>query len=871
MDTDHRKSSWAARAVLFALACVVALGTALPTQAAPRQTARARAAGGPYFRLVPVAPQGANAAPYPDGTIIDEASGTISFAGTGPQRVWFEVRFGGWGTSQTLKGWQFSTANLSTSTGGLLRPADEPCTPGGAGDDFCRMEFGDAPQTLPDDKSPTQVSGCNSVDNECFEAFPLLVDGALRSDFLHLDTAYGCNTTSDSLSCLELAGPTGCRADDGNEKYAATLVVETTAAVSIPTDVPVGLNPSSGATFFFMCDDSALTAAVSGAVITFRAGFCSGDGECNDNDPCTTDVCGTSMMCENTPIPNCPAVSSAITYQGSLENPPGTPVDDTCDFEFALCDDPAAACAPGTVSQHADVEVVNGVFTVPDVDFGPGAFPGDPRWLEISVQCSNDTGVTTLAPRVEMSAAPYSHRAYEGVGPPNSIEVDPLTGYVGVGTDAPGEQLDVAGNVHASGAIASGNSITIDGTAYTVTSDASLDLHVSAGRALRLETTASTPNVIGGYGGNTVDAAVVGATIGGGGRPTDLNRVGTSFGTIGGGVKNTSTGDIATVSGGSANTASGYISTIGGGGANNASGFYSSVCGGELNTAGDSWATVGGGISNIASGESSTVPGGGFNLAAGDYSLAAGRGAEANFSGQFVWADSVPQPFPASGEANFTPGADQFLARSTGGAVFASAVGGTGKSTAGVQLASGGGSWSSLSDKASKDSFASIDPHDVLGRLAAVPITTWNYKSQDASIRHIGPMAQDFHAAFGVGENEKFITTIDADGVALAAIQGLYEMLQEKDCELDEFTERNASEVKELREQKDREIGELRRQAGQEVQELRSEMADLKSQISDFESQISSLKSRVSSADELQGRLARLETLLNTLASGENP
>ena len=63
-------------------------------------------------------------------------------------------------------------------------------------------------------------------------------------------------------------------------------------------------------------------------------------------------------------------------------------------------------------------------------------------------------------------------------------------------------------------------------------------------------------------------------------------------------------------------------------------------------------------------------------------------------------------------------------------------------------------------------------------------IATWNWKSQDASIRHMGPMAQDFRAAFGLGETEKGISTIDADGVALAAIQGLNAKVDEQQREI---------------------------------------------------------------------------------------
>jgi len=54
-----------------------------------------------------------------------------------------------------------------------------------------------------------------------------------------------------------------------------------------------------------------------------------------------------------------------------------------------------------------------------------------------------------------------------------------------------------------------------------------------------------------------------------------------------------------------------------------------------------------------------------------------------------------------------------------------------------------------------------------------LPLSTWNYKSQNPAVRHLGPMAQDFKAAFNLGESDTGITTVDADGVALAAIQGL--------------------------------------------------------------------------------------------------
>ena len=68
------------------------------------------------------------------------------------------------------------------------------------------------------------------------------------------------------------------------------------------------------------------------------------------------------------------------------------------------------------------------------------------------------------------------------------------------------------------------------------------------------------------------------------------------------------------------------------------------------------------------------------------------------------------------------------------------------------------------------------------GGREQIPMGTWNYKTQDPSIRHIGPMAQDFYAAFGLGVDDRHIGTVDADGVALAAIQGLYDVVHEKDA-----------------------------------------------------------------------------------------
>jgi hypothetical protein len=95
-----------------------------------------------------------------------------------------------------------------------------------------------------------------------------------------------------------------------------------------------------------------------------------------------------------------------------------------------------------------------------------------------------------------------------------------------------------------------------------------------------------------------------------------------------------------------------------------------------------------------------------------------------------------------------------------------------------------GGAWTNASDRNVKANFNPIDAQAILQRVIQLPIETWTYRAEDSRVRHIGPMAQDFYAAFGVGSDDKSISTIDADGVSLAAIQGLYQIVQEKDTRI---------------------------------------------------------------------------------------
>ena len=126
--------------------------------------------------------------------------------------------------------------------------------------------------------------------------------------------------------------------------------------------------------------------------------------------------------------------------------------------------------------------------------------------------------------------------------------------------------------------------------------------------------------------------------------------------------------------------------------------------------------------------------------------------------------------------------------------------------SAGVSLAAGGGAWATLSDRNAKENFAPVDRREVLEKVVSLPLSTWNYKSEAAVFRHLGPMAQDFKAAFGLGETDTGITTVDADGVALAAIQGLNEKV-----EVGNQKSKNRTQMLEAKlQQKEKEITELK-------------------------------------------------------------
>jgi hypothetical protein len=146
-----------------------------------------------------------------------------------------------------------------------------------------------------------------------------------------------------------------------------------------------------------------------------------------------------------------------------------------------------------------------------------------------------------------------------------------------------------------------------------------------------------------------------------------------------------------------------------------------------------------------------------------DYSMAFGYRADTNgHTGAKVFSDaSTTTPLEAS--AN-----NQFLVRAAGGYRFRTNA----TLTTGCDLPAGSGVFSCASDRNLKDGFEPVDGEDILRRLAAMPIERWSYKSEPG-VRHLGPVAQDFKAAFDLGVDDVSIGHLDEAGVSLRAIQAL--------------------------------------------------------------------------------------------------
>lgn len=158
----------------------------------------------------------------------------------------------------------------------------------------------------------------------------------------------------------------------------------------------------------------------------------------------------------------------------------------------------------------------------------------------------------------------------------------------------------------------------------------------------------------------------------------------------------------------------------------------------------------------------------GFNVTADqDHTTALGKFASNNgFAGTFIWSDGSAT---ASADTFRNTANNEFAARASGGFRFRTNLTGT----TGCNLPAGSGVFNCTSSRYTKENFAGVSGEDVLTRLRKVPVTSWNYISEGQQVRHLGPMAEDFYGAFGLGTSDKAIGVQDLAGINLAAAQAL--------------------------------------------------------------------------------------------------
>lgn len=342
--------------------------------------------------------------------------------------------------------------------------------------------------------------------------------------------------------------------------------------------------------------------------------------------------------------------------------------------------------------------------------------------------------------------------------------------------------------------------------------------------AITVVPNATSPNLLAGHPGNTLSGSFSGQTVAGGGfagnncyEPATNtstrscnNFAGADQATIGGGDSNVVTGQGSTIAGGEGNTASGIDATVGGGGGNRATGVDSTVAGGDVNWASGNRSTVVGGEGNTASGSNSTVIGGQSNAASGVTSVAAGEGAIAAHAKSFVWSgwsfgsatSFRANAFQVHGESglDIEYGSRRADGGGTSWVFIGNGFAGQAIATSTGAYLSTGGAWTNASDRNRKAGIVPVDARDILDRVSALPIATWRYVDETPAALHLGPMAQDFHASFGLGSNDTSIATIDEGGVALAAIQGLRRLVDEKDARIDALEHAAVAHERELRE-----------------------------------------------------------------------
>ncbi len=519
------------------------------------------------------------------------------------------------------------------------------------------------------------------------------------------------------------------------------------------------------------------------------------------------------------------------TYRGTL-NDGGKPANGQYNLRVTLLNESRTMTLDGPLTLYG-VNVVDGDFAV-DVDFGIDLSVAPAMALRTEVQ-QGSTGFVQLGEPTRFDPkAVLGGVCWETTGNSGTVNGD----YIGTADNQPLE-LRIFGRravrIEPSTEIGSNSrpltaNIVAGSVANGVIEPARGATIAGGGAQSGLDPSYTTG------GSNRVDDHY--GTIGGGfdnqAGSQDSNAGSSAFATVGGGRANQATGGASMVGGGSTNIASGGSSVVSGGISNEASGTASFVAGGLANDAAGLLSGVAGGLLNCAGGDYSWVGGSRAKTrvgnGAGDGTCAPDSGDANGDEGSFVWADqSSATDFVSSGP-------NQFLVRADGGArinsaesagSFTSLTVGPLSTTPNASIAvrsssnkqatflmenstgtlqiqmfppnagqnrisvfgggtaslSNGGTWTNASSRSYKENFSAVDGLSVLSKLIALPIMTWDYKGSAEGL-HMGPVAEDFKETFGLAGDGKSISTVDADGIALAAIQGLNAKLESENAAL---------------------------------------------------------------------------------------